>query len=94
MSSARIAVDAGRSSSVLLIALGWDGLSPARGLTQRWRVHPVTSLASTVDLADAIRRAAVAHGEHEKRSGGADADWPDWYALHMACERAGEGLPT
>ena len=32
------------------------------------------------DLASALRRAAAAHGEHEKRIGGADANWPDWYA--------------
>src|SRR3954452_7324137 len=31
------------------------------------------------DLAEALRRAAAAHGEHEARTGEADADWPDWY---------------
>ena len=30
-----------------------------------------TTFASTADLAAALRRAAVAHGEHEKRIGGA-----------------------
>ena len=53
-----------------------------------------TSFASTGDLADALRRAAAAHGEHEKRIGHADANWPDWYAEYMVCERAGEELPV
>ena len=34
-------------------------------------------------LAEALRRAAAAHGEHEARTGKADADWPDWYAEYM-----------
>ena len=46
------------------------------------------------DLADALRRAAAAHGEHEARTGEADPDWPDWYAEYMVRERAGEPLPT
>jgi hypothetical protein len=52
-----------------------------------------TSYASVEDLAEALRRAAAAHGEHEKRIGEADENWPDWYALYMVCERAGEELP-
>jgi catechol 2,3-dioxygenase-like lactoylglutathione lyase family enzyme len=39
-----------------------------------------TSYASASDLADAMRRASVAHGEHEKRISAADPNWPDWYA--------------
>jgi hypothetical protein len=35
----------------------------------------------------------VAHGEHEKRIGQADANWPDWYAEYMVHEQSGEGLP-
>jgi catechol 2,3-dioxygenase-like lactoylglutathione lyase family enzyme len=53
-----------------------------------------TSFASVADLAGAMRRASVAHGEHEKRIGHADADWPDWYAAYMIAEQAGTGLPT
>jgi hypothetical protein len=49
---------------------------------------------SVEDLADALRQAAAAHGEHEERTGQADPDWPDWYALYMVRERAGEELPT
>jgi catechol 2,3-dioxygenase-like lactoylglutathione lyase family enzyme len=52
-----------------------------------------TSFASPGDLADAMRRAASAHGEHEKRLGAADADWPGWYAAYMAAEQSGDPLP-
>ncbi len=59
------------------------------------RVDPaVTSFASAADLAQAMRRASVAHGEHEKRIGEADPDWPDWYARYMVAEQAGAELPT
>jgi len=53
----------------------------------------VTSYASIADLADAMRRASVAHGEHEARVGAADANWPDWYATYMVAEQAGTALP-
>jgi catechol 2,3-dioxygenase-like lactoylglutathione lyase family enzyme len=53
-----------------------------------------TAFASPSDLADAMRRASVAHGEHEKRTGQADENWPDWYAAYMAAEQAGAELPT
>jgi catechol 2,3-dioxygenase-like lactoylglutathione lyase family enzyme len=53
-----------------------------------------TPFASAGDLADALRRAAAAHGEHEARTGQADADWPAWYAEYMVRERAGQELPT
>ena len=53
-----------------------------------------TSFGSVSDLADAMRRAEVAHGEHEKRIGAADPDWPDWYAAYMVAEQAGTELPT
>ena len=52
-----------------------------------------TAFASTVDLASALRRAAAAHGEHEKGIGQADANWPDWYAAYMVAEQAGGELP-
>ena len=59
------------------------------------RIDPgATTYASTSDLADALRRAAAAHGEHEKRIGEADANWPDWYAEYMVAEQAGNELPT
>ncbi|HEY1820749.1 MAG TPA: VOC family protein [Trebonia sp.] len=53
-----------------------------------------TAFGSTADLASAMRRASVAHGEHEKRIGAADPDWPDWYAAYMVAEQAGTELPT
>jgi catechol 2,3-dioxygenase-like lactoylglutathione lyase family enzyme len=53
-----------------------------------------TSFASVNDLAAAMRRASAAHGEHEKRIGHADANWPDWYAAYMVAEQAGADLPT
>ena len=53
-----------------------------------------TTYASTPDLANAMRRAANAHGEHEKRTGAADANWPAWYAEYMVAEQAGTELPT
>ncbi len=56
--------------------------------------HAATSFASVSDLADAMRRASAAHGEHEKRTGEADENWPDWYAQYMAAEQAGTELPT
>jgi catechol 2,3-dioxygenase-like lactoylglutathione lyase family enzyme len=54
----------------------------------------VTTFASAADLASALRGAEAAHGEHEKRIGAADPDWPDWYAAYMQAERAGTQLPT
>jgi catechol 2,3-dioxygenase-like lactoylglutathione lyase family enzyme len=53
-----------------------------------------TTFTSSSDLAAAFRRAAAAHGEHEKRNGGQhDANWPDWYADYIVKEQAGEPLP-
>jgi catechol 2,3-dioxygenase-like lactoylglutathione lyase family enzyme len=52
-----------------------------------------TTFASASDLANAMRRASAAHGEHEKRIGAADANWPDWYASYMVAEQAGKELP-
>ena len=53
----------------------------------------ITSYTSVNDLKAALVRAATAHGEHEKRTGEADADWPDWYAAYMVAENAGTELP-
>jgi catechol 2,3-dioxygenase-like lactoylglutathione lyase family enzyme len=66
----------------------------------RWFVQEVTTrlpgratsalaaFDSVAGLADALRRAAAAHGKHEEEIGHADADWPDWYAQYMADESA------
>jgi catechol 2,3-dioxygenase-like lactoylglutathione lyase family enzyme len=52
-----------------------------------------TTFASASDLANAMRRASAAHGEHEKRIGAADPNWPDWYASYMVAEQSGKELP-
>jgi catechol 2,3-dioxygenase-like lactoylglutathione lyase family enzyme len=51
------------------------------------------TFSSANDLATGLRRAAAAHGEHEKRIGAADPNWPDWYAAYMVAEQAGKALP-
>lgn len=54
-----------------------------------------TTFTSSAELAAALRRAAAAHGEHEKRTGGQrDENWPDWYAEYLVAEQAGKPLPT
>ena len=53
-----------------------------------------TTFASAADLASALRRAEAAHGEHEKRTGQRDENWPGWYAEYMVREQSGEELPT
>ncbi len=58
------------------------------------RVDADTTFASSTELAAALRRAAAAHGEHEKRTGQHDADWPDWYAEYIVREQAGKPLPS
>jgi catechol 2,3-dioxygenase-like lactoylglutathione lyase family enzyme len=52
-----------------------------------------TTFASANDLASAFRRAEAAHGEHEKRTGQRDSNWPEWYAAYMVAEQAGTELP-
>jgi hypothetical protein len=49
---------------------------------------------SAYDLQEALIRAATAHGEHEKRTGEHDEQWPVWYAQYMLAEQTGEELPT
>jgi catechol 2,3-dioxygenase-like lactoylglutathione lyase family enzyme len=59
------------------------------------RIGPgATSFSSASDLASALRRAEAAHGQHEKRIGAADPNWPYWYAEYMVAEQSGTGLPT
>jgi catechol 2,3-dioxygenase-like lactoylglutathione lyase family enzyme len=53
-----------------------------------------TTFTSSAELAAALRRAEAAHGEHEKRIGQRDADWPTWYAEYIVREQAGKELPT
>jgi predicted enzyme related to lactoylglutathione lyase len=59
------------------------------------RIDPgATCFETATALAGAFRRAAAAHGEHEKRIGHADPDWPDWYARYVIAEQSGTELPT
>jgi catechol 2,3-dioxygenase-like lactoylglutathione lyase family enzyme len=52
-----------------------------------------TAFSSPADLAAAFRRAAAAHGEHEKLTGKHDENWPDWYAEYLVAEQSGRDLP-
>jgi catechol 2,3-dioxygenase-like lactoylglutathione lyase family enzyme len=58
------------------------------------RLDATTSFSSADDLADALRRAAAAHGQHEARTGEADPNWPAWYADYMVREQQGTELPA
>ncbi|APO68690.1 glyoxalase/bleomycin resistance protein/dioxygenase family protein [Rhizobium gallicum] len=53
-----------------------------------------TTFTSSTELAAALRRAAAAHGEHEKLTGEYDEGWPDWYAEYIVSEQAGRQLPS
>jgi hypothetical protein len=57
------------------------------------RVAGETTYSSVRDLAQAMVRAAMAHGKHEAATGKADPNWPDWYAEYMVREQSGEELP-
>ena len=54
------------------------------------RVAGETTYGSASDLSQALQRAALAHGEHEKRTGEHDEQWPDWYAEYMVREQSGK----
>ncbi len=41
-------------------------------------------LNTTEILLDLLKRAAAAHGVHEKQLGKPDPDWPQWYAEYMS----------
>jgi len=57
-------------------------------------IIPVSDADRAKDFyARLVRRASSAHGQHEKRIGAADPDWPDWYAAYMVAEQAGTELP-
>lgn len=59
------------------------------------RIDATTAtFSSTDELRRALERAAAAHGEHEKRLGKADAQWPEWYAAYMLAEQLGDELPS
>jgi catechol 2,3-dioxygenase-like lactoylglutathione lyase family enzyme len=53
-----------------------------------------TTFTSSTELAAALRRTEAAHGEHEKRIGRRDENWPDWYAEYLVREQTGKPLPS
>jgi catechol 2,3-dioxygenase-like lactoylglutathione lyase family enzyme len=54
-----------------------------------------TTFSSPAELAEALKRAATAHGEHEKRLGGQRLeDWPEWYSEYLFSEQTGNPPPT
>jgi hypothetical protein len=52
-----------------------------------------TTYTKAHDLAQAMVRAATAHGKHEEQTGKADPNWPDWYAEYIVREQSGEEQP-
>src|SRR4051794_37213451 len=54
----------------------------------------ITAFTSSTELATALRRAAAAHGEHEKRIGQHDENWPEWYANYTVGEQVGKQLAS
>ncbi|NDV10922.1 glyoxalase [Rhodococcus sp. IEGM 248] len=61
--------------------------------TAETNTSTATTFGSTADLTGALIRAAIAHGEHEKRTGTADPNWPHWYAAYLVAEQAGTEPP-
>ncbi len=69
-----------------------------------WQLQEITSrlpgrvdsatFRSATELAQALKRAEAAHGEHEQRTGERDEDWPAWYAAYMLAEQTGDGVPS
>jgi catechol 2,3-dioxygenase-like lactoylglutathione lyase family enzyme len=54
------------------------------------RIDPsAASFSSASELENALRRAETAHGEHERRTGQRDENWPEWYAKYMVAEQSG-----
>jgi catechol 2,3-dioxygenase-like lactoylglutathione lyase family enzyme len=49
-----------------------------------------TAFVSANDLANALRRAATAHGQHEAQVGQPDPNWPEWYAQYLVREQSGK----
>ncbi len=72
---------------------GWLLQEVAERLPGRVDTNGAT-FTSSADLAAALRRAAAAHGDHEKRTGQHDEGWPDWYAAYMVAQQTGKPLPT
>jgi hypothetical protein len=46
---------------------------------------------TTEIILDLLKRAAQAHGQHEKEIGKPDPNWPEWYAAYMTRTLREEG---
>jgi predicted enzyme related to lactoylglutathione lyase len=76
-------------SAIPTATAGCSRRSP-RDCLDAWKATPHSPRRAISQL----RRAAAAHGEHEKRNGGQhDVNWPDWYAAYIVAEQAGKELP-
>ena len=55
---------------------------------------PTGDIDTTAVILELLKRAAEAHGVHEKTDLGGvyDKDWPQWYAAHMTRALAEQGL--
>ena len=71
----------------------WQLQEITRRLPGRIDANSAT-FTSTDELARALKRAEAAHGEHEKRTGERDEDWPAWYAAFMLAEQTGAEPPA
>jgi catechol 2,3-dioxygenase-like lactoylglutathione lyase family enzyme len=71
------------------VHLTTNGLTP--GLDPERSTY--RSRAEFKDLVSALKRAALAHGQHEARIGQRDENWPAWYAEYMVREQSGQELP-
>jgi len=80
--------DAGLPSPDSLVIV--VGRTPA----QLARTPNTVRVTSVNDVMQALIRAATAHGEHEKRTGEYDEQWPAWYAAYMVAEQSGAELPV
>jgi catechol 2,3-dioxygenase-like lactoylglutathione lyase family enzyme len=71
---------------------GWLFQEITTRLPGRIETDAVT-FTSAAELDAALQRAAAAHGAHEKRIGGQDANWAGWYADYIMREQTGKPLP-
>jgi catechol 2,3-dioxygenase-like lactoylglutathione lyase family enzyme len=72
---------------------GWLFQEITTRLPGRIETDAVTFTSAT-ELTAALKRAAAAHGDHEKRLGGQDPEWADWYGDYIMREQTGKPLPT
>jgi catechol 2,3-dioxygenase-like lactoylglutathione lyase family enzyme len=74
--------------------LGWRLDQTPPGVVQFTPHGSGCSVQFGTKLTSAAPGSGKAHGQHEKRIGEADPNWPEWYAKYMVAEQAGTELPT